>query len=55
MYTIYCTNYSKGNECLERSLLEDEELKEFIDVSRHVCEMQRGGEGRGERQCVCVQ
>ena len=36
MYTIYCTNYSKGNECLERSLLEDEELKEFIDVSRHV-------------------
>ena len=34
MYTVYCTNYSKGNECLERSLAEDEALREFIDVRR---------------------
>ena len=44
MYTVYCTNYSKGNECLERSLAENEELREFIDVRRE------GSGGGGERE-----
>ena len=49
MYTVYCTNYSKGNECLERSLSEDEALREFIDVRREgrVCVCMREGEGGG--------
>ena len=33
VYTVYCTNYTQGNECLEKSLGENENLREFIEVS----------------------
>ena len=49
MYTVYCTNYSKGNECLERSLAEDESLREFIDVRRERRKDNEWGRG-GERE-----
>lgn len=32
LYTIYCTSYAQGNECLERSLTDNPELREFIEV-----------------------
>lgn len=32
LYTVYCTSFSRGNECLEKSLHEDAHLREFIEV-----------------------
>ena len=32
LYIVYCTSYAQGNECLERSLADNPELKEFIEV-----------------------
>ena len=42
VYTAYCTNFSKANDCLEEALLTNRTLKEFIEVSYLA-----GG-------CVCV-
>ncbi len=32
LYTLYCTSYAQGNECLERSLNENQNLRDFIEV-----------------------
>jgi len=35
-YSVYCTNYAKGNECLEKSLQENDKLRAFIEVMHKV-------------------
>ncbi len=35
VYAIYCTSYARGNECLEKSLGENENLRDFIEVSKN--------------------
>lgn len=33
LYSIYCISYPQGNECLEKALHENEELREFLEAS----------------------
>ena len=32
LYTHYCTSFTQGNECLEKSLHENPDLRDFIEV-----------------------
>ena len=40
LYSVYCTSFAQGNECLERALNENGDLREFIEVRRIVTQTQ---------------